>query len=82
MFKFLMDRVKGKVVQETQRQTAERSLSELNEILAGLSDRPKVTVDMATGTVEIALPEQMPDEALALPAPEVQEEKAEEKQAA
>lgn len=70
MFKFLLDRAKGKVVKETQRQTAERALKELNDVLVGLSERPKLTVDMASGLIEITLPDQMPDEALALPAPD------------
>ena len=35
--------------------------------------KPKVTIDPATGTVAIELPDQMPDEALALPAPSPEE---------
>lgn len=82
MFKFLLDRAKGKVVKETQRQTAERALKELNDVLGGLSERPKLTVDMGSGLIEVVLPDQMPDEALALPAPEPADEPVQEKQAA
>ena len=77
MFKFLMDRVKGKPVVETQRQTATRALSELNDILDGLQEPPKVTIDLANGRIEVALPDQMPDEALALPSPDQELEGAE-----
>ena len=71
MFKFIKSRLGGvKTVTETQRQTVERALTEVNEIVASLSDKPKITIDPATGAIELALPEQMPDEALALPAPE------------
>jgi hypothetical protein len=37
--------------------------------MAGLADKPRLTVDMETGELTLDLPEQMPDEALALPAP-------------
>ena len=71
MFKFIKSRLGGvKTVTETQRQTIERALSEVNEIVAAMVDKPKITIDPATGAVELSLPEQMPDEALALPAPE------------
>lgn len=70
MFKFLFGRLgttgaKG----ETQRQTIERALGEINEITAAMAGKPSVTVDMASGALSLDLPEQMPDEALALPAP-------------
>jgi len=77
MFKFLMDRVKGKLIVETQRQTATRALSELNDILGGLQKPPMVTIDLASGRFEVILPEQMPDEALALPSPDQEPEAAE-----
>ena len=77
MLNFFKNRF-GKVeaIRETQRETATRALSELNEILAGLDVKPKLSFDPATGAVELELPDQMPDEALALPAPEVETEKA------
>ena len=74
MFKFLLGRGKTKVVQETQRQTFERALGELNEILAGMEEKPVLRLDLTKGQMEADLPEQMPDEALALPAPKTPEE--------
>ena len=69
MFKFLF-RGRGKeVVVETQRQNFERNVSELNSAIDGLPVKPRVTLDPVTGHIELHLPEQMPDEALALPAP-------------
>lgn len=71
MFKFIKSRLGGvKTVTETQRQTVERALAEVNDIVALMTDKPKITIDPATGAVALELPEQMPDEALALPAPE------------
>jgi len=71
MFKFLKSRFAGPTaVIETQRQTLNRALGEVNDILALMDPKPKVTLDPATGTIALALPDQMPDEALALPAPE------------
>jgi hypothetical protein len=71
MFKFLFGKNKAEVevVKETQRETVARALGELNEVLGGMSVRSKIAVNLETGLVEIELPEQMPDEALALPAP-------------
>ncbi|WFE73474.1 hypothetical protein [Roseinatronobacter sp. S2] len=73
MFKFLFGRTSKKpevIVRETQRETVMRTVRELNEILPGLSPRASIGVDLQHGTLSIALPEQMPDEAKALPAPE------------
>lgn len=72
MFKFLFGKSAKEpevIVRETQRETVERALKEVNDILAGLSPRAVVTVDLQHGTVSVSLPEQMPDEAKALPAP-------------
>ena len=70
MFKFLFGRNgSAEPVKETQRQTLDRAIGEINEIMAGLTDKPKLTVDMETGALTLDLPEQMPDEAKALPAP-------------
>lgn len=62
----------GKIeaVQETQRDVATRALKELNAVMAGLEVKPKLSFDPASGEISIELPEQMPDEALALPAPD------------
>lgn len=79
MFKFLFGR-KGKepeiIVQETQREAITRALGEVNEILAGLDVMPKMSIDLEIGLIEIELPEQMPDEALALPSPDAKGEAA------
>ncbi len=72
MFKFLFGR-KGEVVEakvETQREAFGRVVEELNGLIAQQSEKPKITLDPATGFVSFALPEQLADEALALPAPE------------
>ncbi|MGP9790186.1 hypothetical protein [Roseinatronobacter sp. NSM] len=72
MFKFLFGKSAKEpevIIRETQRETVERALKEMNDILTALSPRAAVTVDMQHGTVSIQLPEQMPDEAKALPAP-------------
>ena len=70
MFKFLFRKKEVEVVKETQRETAERALQELNEVLGGMAVKAKIAVDLESGLLELELPEQMPDEALALPAPE------------
>lgn len=71
MFKFLFGRSGDvKTVTETQRQTVERALDEVNAILLGMDVKPKLSFDPATGAITVDLPDQMPDEALALPAPE------------
>ncbi|MBT0957006.1 hypothetical protein IV417_06395 [Alphaproteobacteria bacterium KMM 3653] len=54
---------------ETQREGFIRVLGELNDLIGGLDPKPAVTVDPATGRIELRLPKQLPDEALALPAP-------------
>ena len=70
MFKFLFGKKGGKAVIETQRETVVRSVDALNAVLAGMADKPKIGVDLNSGMLTVDLPEQMPDEALALPAPE------------
>lgn len=70
MFKFLFGKKQdGTAVVETQRETVARALAEINEILT-LTEGAAVSVTTGTGQIDITLPEQMPDEALALPAPE------------
>ena len=54
---------------ETQRESFERVMAELNGLLADQPIKPSITVDMATGQLVLGLPEQLADEALALPAP-------------
>lgn len=71
MFKFLFGtKEKATVVVETKRQTLKRALAEVNEVLDALDPKPKIAVDLASGRIEIADPEQFPDEARALPAPD------------
>ncbi len=71
MFKFLFGdkttTVQAK--QETQRETVLRAQKELNAVLAKLSPKARITIYPEEGTLTIELPEQMPDEAKALPAP-------------
>ena len=76
MFKFLKfgRGSKSKVVIETQRQTFERLVGELNEAIAALPEMPAVTINPVTQELSFALPENFPDEALALPAPEAEAE--------
>jgi len=71
MFKFLFGNKAEtpQVKRETQRETIERAQSEINEILATLSPKPRITIYPEEGSFTIELPEQMPDEAKALPAP-------------
>jgi hypothetical protein len=79
MFKFLFKKTdKGAqvVVAETQRQTVERALRELNTVLVTLTPKAKITVYPDEGTLSVTLPDQMPDEALALPAPTAKSEGA------
>ena len=70
MFKFLFGKKDQKVVIETQRETVVRTVDELNAVLALMGDKPKIGIDLNSGALTIDLPDQMPDEALALPAPE------------
>ncbi len=71
MFKFLFGNKASapEIKRETQRETLVRAQREINEILATLSPKPKITLYPEEGTFTIELPEQMPDEAKALPAP-------------
>ena len=70
MFKFLFGKKGGKARIEPQRDTVVRTVEELNSVLALMADKPVVRVDLNTGLIIVDLPEQMPDEALALPAPQ------------
>lgn len=73
MFKFLFGKKAGKAKIETQRDTVVRVVEELNSVLALMADKPVVGVDLNTGLITVDLPDQMPDEALALPAPSAEE---------
>ncbi|MBU2994455.1 hypothetical protein Q4555_06215 [Octadecabacter sp. 1_MG-2023] len=78
MFKFLFGKTRGKAAIETQRDTVARAVDELNSVLALMADKPVVSIDLNSGLITVDLPEQMPDEALALPAPNEAAEAVEE----
>lgn len=70
MFKFLFgEKIKAAITPESKRQKLERALTEVNEVLAVLDPKPKISIDIAAGRVDVAMPEHFPDEARALPAP-------------
>lgn len=70
VFKFLFgEKIKAAITPESKRQKLERALAEVNEVLAALDPKPKISIDIAAGRVDIAMPEHFPDEARALPAP-------------
>jgi hypothetical protein len=74
MFKQIFGKLTAAKHVETQRETIERALAEVNGLVAGLAIKPTVTFDPETGAVSLTLPDQMPDEALALPAPKSEED--------
>jgi hypothetical protein len=55
---------------ETQCESFERMVAELNALIDTLPDKPRVTIDPATGHILPEMPDQFPDEAMALPTPE------------
>lgn len=75
MFKFLFGTKAANAKIEAQRDTVARAVDELNSVLALMADKPVVALDLNTGLISVDLPDQMPDEALALPAPDTDEEK-------
>ncbi len=78
MFKFLFGgkKVSEEAVPETDREQFKRLTTDLNALIDSLPTKPKVTLDPATGRIELEEPEQFADEALALPAPAAKEEAA------
>lgn len=84
MLKFLFGGKKTtpEVVIENDRARFARLVAELNETIDTLADKPRVTVDPATGHILPETPEQFADEALALPAPEAAPEPAPESEEA
>ncbi|WP_095589199.1 hypothetical protein [Actibacterium ureilyticum] len=73
MLKFLFGgRKPAEAKPETQREAFARLVGDLNEAIVALPEKPKFVIDPETGGFELVLPEQLPDEALALPAPEVE----------
>lgn len=75
MLKFLFGG-KSRAAKTTQRDTIVALLGDVNAIIDGMSEKPKITIDPNTGAISLDLPEQMPDEALALPAPDPEDEKS------
>ena len=55
------------------RQRFEAAEAKLNAVLSGLTDMPEVSIDSASRTISLTAPKQLPDEALALPAPDQKE---------
>ena len=55
----------------------ERFVQAQSEMNADLGEMPKISIDAKTRQIEITAPDQFPDEALALPAPETEAEKPE-----
>ena len=53
----------------TMRQRFEAAEAKLNAVLSELTEMPEVSIDSASRTILLTAPEQLPDEALALPAP-------------
>lgn len=73
MFKFLFGKAEKVIAvraAETQRQIVERSLRELNDVLVNLTPKARISIYPEEGTISVDLPQQMPDETKALPAPE------------
>jgi hypothetical protein len=71
MFDFLK-RLRGEPSEaaESQRARFERLVEELNAEIAELPEKPAVTITPETGALSFEMPEQFPDEALALPKPD------------
>lgn len=61
------------VVIESDRVRFTRLVSEINETIDTLANKPRVTIDPANGHILPEMPEQFADEALALPAPTEEE---------
>ena len=55
---------------ETHRESFERVMAELNTLMADQPVKPSLSVNLETGQLDLTLPDQLADEALALPAPD------------
>lgn len=71
MLKFLF-RKSAQAEAVNQRKSLENLLANLNDILRDMPEKPLVIVDANSGEITLDLPDQMPDEALALPAPDAE----------
>ncbi|MEO0357587.1 MAG: hypothetical protein AAF386_04700 [Pseudomonadota bacterium] len=72
MLKFLFGQRDGRAVQKSQRDVITSLLADLNTAVMAMPEKPSVTINPNTGEIGLELPDQMPDEALALPAPTVE----------
>ncbi|MGH1578948.1 hypothetical protein [Planktotalea sp.] len=72
LFKFFKTD-KGEAEILTMRARYTMALDEMNAVLATLDEMPVLTIDAAARRIDMTAPEQFSDEALALPAPEVEE---------
>ena len=77
MLNFLF-RGKSKAKRVSQHETVKTLIEDLNEIIGTMADKPKIVVDPNSGALELQMPDQMPDEALAL----LSRDDAEDKQSA
>ena len=77
MLKFLFRGKKAETKVETNRESFERVVTELNALIAAQPVKPKLILDPESGAIALDLPEQLADEALALPAPDESETTAE-----
>ena len=71
MFNFLFGKKTKKAEKkpETHRETIIRAQEEINNILSTLTPKATITINPEQGTLTINLPDHMPDEPKALPAP-------------
>lgn len=63
----------GQVQTASMRQRFEAAQDEMNAVLSTLNAMPVLSIDSNAKTLSFAAPDQFPDEALALPAPDVEE---------
>jgi hypothetical protein len=69
IFKFFRsDSGEAKVL--SMRARFELAVADMNAVLAGMGEMPKMTIDANARKIEFSVPDQFPDEALALPAPQ------------
>ncbi len=74
MLKFLFGQKNAAAVEKSQREVITSLLADLNTAVMSMPEKPVVAINPNTGEISLELPEQMPDEALALPAPDLAED--------
>jgi len=84
MFKFLRRNSDSQTTinPETTRESLSRLVADLNQVIEGMSEKPSVSVNLASSQLELVLPEQLDDEAIPLPAPKPEMKTQEMKEAA